>query len=122
MALAAAAVGGIIVLRRQGLAAGSVDAYSSAAPVLVAILAAIVVVRGYPVVLRLLLRLARTRPGGQRAGRAARGRHGPRASAVVPVFALVLALAVVAFGTMIGDAVHRGEVARVLAARSGLTR
>jgi putative ABC transport system permease protein len=52
-ALAAAAVGGIIVLRQQGLTAGSVDVYSGAAPVLVAVLAAIVVVRGYPVVLRL---------------------------------------------------------------------
>ena len=61
--LAAAAVGGIIVLRRQGLSPGSVDVYPSAAPVLVAILAAIVVVHGYPVVLRLLLRLARARPG-----------------------------------------------------------
>src|SRR5262249_3674684 len=34
------------------------------------------------------------------------------ASAVVPVFALVLALAVIAFGTMLGDAVHRGQVAQ----------
>ncbi len=108
--LAAAAVGGIIVLRRQGLSAGSVDVYSSAAPVLVAVLAAIVVVHVYPVVLRLLLRLARVRPGVSafvglaQATRSASG-------AIAVVFALVLALAVVAFGTMVDDAVHRGEVA-----------
>ena len=108
-ALAAAAIGGIIVLRRQGLTAGSVDVYSGAAPVLVAVVAAIVVVRGYPVVLRLLLRLARARPGVSafvglaQATRASRG-------AVVSVFALVLALAVAAFGIMINDAVRRGDV------------
>ncbi len=111
VALAAVAAGGIIVLRRQGLAAGSVNAYSSAAPVLVAILAAIVVVRGYPVVLRLGLRLARSRPGVSALVGLARAAR-TSASAVVPVFALVLALAVVAFGTMLGDAVHRGQVAQ----------
>jgi putative ABC transport system permease protein len=109
--LAAAAVGGIIVLRRQGLSAGSVDVYSSAAPVLVAVLAAIVVVHVYPVLLRLLLRLARVRPGVSAfVGLSQATRTAPGAIAVV--FALVLALAMVAFGTMIDDAVHRGEVAR----------
>jgi putative ABC transport system permease protein len=108
--LAAAAVGGIIVLRRQGLSAGSVDVYSSAAPVLVAVLAAIVVVHVYPVLLRLLLRLARVRPGVSAfVGLSQATRTAPAAIAVV--FALVLALAMVAFGTMIDDAVHRGEVA-----------
>jgi putative ABC transport system permease protein len=110
-ALAAAAVGGIIVLRRQGLSPGSVDVYSSAAPVLVAILAAIVVVHGYPVVLRLLLRLARARPGvGAFVGLAQATRTSR--SAIVPVFALALALAVVAFGVMIDDAVYRGDVSQ----------
>ena len=111
VALAAVAVGGIVVLRRQGLAAGSVNAYASAAPVLVALLAAIVVVRGYPAVLRLGLRLARARPGVSALVGLARATR-TSASAVVPVFALVLALAVVAFGTMLGDAVHRGQVAQ----------
>jgi putative ABC transport system permease protein len=111
VALAAVAVGGIVVLRRQGLAADSVNAYASAAPVLVALLAAIVVVRGYPAVLRLGLRLARARPGVSALVGLARATR-TSASAVVPVFALVLALAVVAFGTMLGDAVHRGQVAQ----------
>jgi putative ABC transport system permease protein len=108
-ALAATAIGGIIVLRHQGLTAGSVDVYSGAAPVLVAALAAIVVVRGYPVVLRLLLRLARARPGVSVFVGLAQATRTSR-SAIVPVFALVLALAVVAFGTMINDAVGRGDV------------
>ncbi len=111
VALAAVAVGGIVVLRRQGLTAGSVNAYASAAPVLVALLAAIVVVRGYPAVLRLGLRLAGARPGVSALVGLARATR-TSASAVVPVFALVLALAVVAFGTMLGDAVHRGQVAQ----------
>jgi putative ABC transport system permease protein len=111
VALAAVAVGGIVVLRRQGLTAGGLNAYASAAPVLVALLAAIVVVRGYPAVLRLGLRLARARPGVSALVGLARATR-TSASAVVPVFALVLALAVVAFGTMLGDAVHRGQVAQ----------
>jgi len=108
--LAALAVGGIILLRHQGLSPGGVDVYPSAAPVLVAILAAIVVVHGYPVVLRLLLRLARARPGVSAFVGLARAARTSR-SAIVPVFALVLALAVVAFGAMIDDAVYRGDVA-----------
>ena len=107
-ALAAAAVGGIILLRRQGLSPGSVDVYPSAAPVLVAILAAIVVVHGYPVVLRLLLRLARSQPGVSAFVGLARATRASR-SAIVPAFALVLALAVVAFGSMIDGAVYRGD-------------
>jgi putative ABC transport system permease protein len=108
-ALAAAAVGGIVVLRRQGLSAGSVDVFSGAAPVLVAVLAAIVVVRAYPVVLRLLLRLARARPGISVFVGLAQATRTSR-TAIVSVFALVLALAVVAFGIMINDAVRRGDV------------
>ncbi|HUA28360.1 MAG TPA: hypothetical protein VMC03_05705 [Streptosporangiaceae bacterium] len=108
--LAALAIGGLIVLRRQGLSAGRVDVYPSLAPVLVAILAAIIVVHGYPPLLRLLLRLARGRDGVSAfVGLARATRTAPGAIAVV--FALVLALAVVAFGTMIEDAVHRGDVA-----------
>lgn len=109
--LATAAVGGIIVLRRQGLTAGSVDVYSSAAPALVAVLAAIVVVHGYPLVLRAALRLARLRPGVSAfVGLARATRASP--AGVAAVFALILALAVVAFGTMVDDAVHRAEVAQ----------
>src|SRR5581483_3159246 len=47
-ALVAVAVGGLIVLRNQGLSPGGSGLYASAAPVLVAIPVAVVVLRGYP--------------------------------------------------------------------------
>jgi len=110
-ALLAAAVGGLILLRQQGLtAAGGANAYPSLAPVLVAIPAAIVVLRCYPAMMRALLRLARLRPGATAFVGFARAARAPL-SAGLPAFALVLALAVVAFGTMVRSAVIRGEVA-----------
>ena len=81
------AVGGLILLRQQGLPPpGQVDLFTSAAPVLVAIPVALLVMRAYPVLLRQLagwpgaagvLLVGRPRPGG-REGRAARVRSGPR--------------------------------------------
>jgi len=59
--------------------------------------------------LRLLLRLAKPRPGISVFVGLAQATRTSR-SAVVSVFALVLALAVVAFGIMINSAVRRGEV------------
>lgn len=110
-ALLAAAAGGLILLRQQGLpAAGGGNAYPSLAPVLVAIPAAIVVLRCYPAMMRALLRLARLRPGATAFVGFARAARTPL-SAGLPAFALVLALAVVAFGTMVYSAVLRGEVA-----------
>jgi putative ABC transport system permease protein len=108
LAVTAAAVGGLIVLRQQGPGGGS--AYVSLAPVLVAIPAVILVMRGYPVALRALVRLSRARPGATALVGFARAAQGVRGAAL-PVFALVLALAVVALGTMIRGAVLRGEVA-----------
>jgi putative ABC transport system permease protein len=109
--LAAAAVGGLIALRQPGPpAAGGSGAYVSLAPVLVAIPAVILVMRCYPVALRGLVRLSRIRPGATALvgfARAAQGISG----ALLPVFALILALAVVGLGTMIHGAVLRGEVA-----------
>jgi putative ABC transport system permease protein len=110
-ALLAASVGGLILLRQQGLpAAGGGNPYASLAPVLVAIPAAIVVLRCYPAMMRALLRLARLRPGATAFVGFARAARAPL-SAGLPAFALVLALAVVAFGTMVRSAVVRGEVA-----------
>jgi putative ABC transport system permease protein len=108
--LAAAAIGGLIVLRRQGAQAGGSDVYTSAVPVLVAIPAAIVVMRCYPVAVRLLLRLAGVRPGVTAFVGLARAAR-TSVSALLPAFALVLTLAVVAFGAMVNAAVYRGQVA-----------
>ena len=107
----AAAVAGIIVFRQQGTQPGSgVNLYTSAAPVLIAIPAVIVVLRVYPVVLRGLLR-GSARGSGATAflglARAARTALTP----ALPAFALVLVLSVAAFAGMVRDAVTRGEVA-----------
>jgi putative ABC transport system permease protein len=109
-ALLVVAIGGLVVLRAQGLSAGGANFYSSAAPVLVAVPAAIIVLRGYPAVARQLARVAgRSRGvvafvGLTRATRAS-------SAAAIPAFALVLALTVVTFAAMVNAAVSAGQVA-----------
>jgi putative ABC transport system permease protein len=110
IALAVASVGALVVLRRQGLATRGSDLYTSAVPVLVAIPAAIVVMRCYPLVIRLLMRLAGVRSGVTGFVGLARASR-TSVSALLPAFALVLTLAVVAFGGMVNAAVYRGQVA-----------
>jgi putative ABC transport system permease protein len=106
--LVAAAAGGLVVLRDQG--GGRGDVYASAAPVLLAVGVAVLVLRVYPVLARLALLLAGRRAGAAaflglaRAARVA-------GSAVLPAFAMVLALALVSFAGMVRGAVLRGEVA-----------
>jgi putative ABC transport system permease protein len=109
--LVAASVAGVIVFRQQGTPAGSgVNLYASAAPVLVAVPAVIVVLRIYPYVLRGLLRSS-ARSSGAPAflglARAVRSTLTP----ALPAFALVLALTVAAFAGMVRDAVTNGDVA-----------
>ena len=104
--LVCAAVAGLVVLRQQGLPqAGSVDLFTSAAPVLVAIPVALLVMRAYPLVLRQLARLAGRRRGVVMVVGLARGSSGAQAG-VLPTFALVLAFAVVAFAAMARAAVQ----------------
>jgi putative ABC transport system permease protein len=105
-----AAISGIIVFRQQGTQPGSaVNLYTSAAPVLVAIPAVIVVQRIYPLVLRGLLRGAARRRGATGflgLAQAARAALTP----ALPAYALVLAITVAAFAGMVRDAVPRGEI------------
>ena len=126
--LCAAAIGGLIVLRSQGGAAtgsaagtgaaagtggsgaGGLDLYTSLAPVLVAIPAVLVMMRLYPLAVRGLLRLSARRAGPTGFLALARAARGQTAS-VLPLFALVMALALAAFAGMVRDAVTRGEVA-----------
>jgi putative ABC transport system permease protein len=110
-ALVAAAIGGLALLHRHGLPPDSgLNLYTGAAPVLVAVLAAVLVVRLYPLVLCALLRLSAARRGvAGFVGMAQAARASP--AAALPAFVLVLALGVVAFGGMVRDAVHRGQVA-----------
>jgi putative ABC transport system permease protein len=108
VALAAAAVGGLVLLRYEGLSSGGVNAFTSAAPVLVAVPAALCVLRLYPLVMRAVLRLSARRPGvtgfvaAAWAGRAS-------AASILPSFALVLALTLAAFAGMVRNAVTAGE-------------
>jgi putative ABC transport system permease protein len=105
--LVVCAAGALVVLRYKG---STGDFYASAAPALLAIGVAVVLVRLYPVLVRATMRLR-----GQRAGAAtflglARAARAP-GSAALPAFALVLALALVSFAGMVRGAVQRGEVA-----------
>ncbi len=110
-ALVCAAVGGLVILRQQGLPPpGSTDLFTSLAPVLAAIPVALLVVRSYPLVLRRLTRLAGRRRGVVMIVGLARGSAAAWA-AVLPVFALILAFAVVAFAAMAHGAVARADVA-----------
>lgn len=110
-ALVAAAAGGLVVLRLQGLSpSGGINLYTGATPVLVAVPAAVAVMRLYPLALRGLLRASSALRGV--IGFIAMARAA-RASpvTVLPAFALVLTLCVAAFGGMVRDAVLRGQVA-----------
>jgi putative ABC transport system permease protein len=109
-ALVCGAVGGLIILRQQGLPPpGSVDLFTSVAPVLVAIPVALCVVRAYPLVLRQLTRLARRRRGVVMVVGLARGSAAARTS-LLPAFALILTLTVIAFATMARGAVARADI------------
>jgi putative ABC transport system permease protein len=110
VALVAAAIGGLVVLRNQGLSAGNPSLYPSAAPVLVAIPVAVIVLRCYPPAARALARLAgRSRGVVAFVGLARATRTPP--GAALPAFALVLVLTTVAFPAMISASVTRGQVA-----------
>jgi putative ABC transport system permease protein len=111
IALVCAAVGGLVLLRQQGLPPpGSVDLFTSAAPVLVAIPVGLLVLRAYPFVVRHLARLAGRRRGVVMVVGLARGGTAAQA-AVLPTFALVLSFAVIAFAAMARGAVQSADVA-----------
>jgi putative ABC transport system permease protein len=109
-ALVALAIGGLVVLRNQGLSPGSGDLYPSMAPVLVAIPVAVVVLRCYPALARELARIAGMSRGVVAFVGLARATRTPP-GAVLPSFALVLVLAMVAFPDMISTSVTRSQVA-----------
>jgi putative ABC transport system permease protein len=104
----AACVAGLVVLHDQGLSADGANLYLSAAPVLVAIPVVLVMLRLYPLAVRGLLALS-ARGAGATGFVALSG--AVRASAVLPAFALVLALGLASFAGMVGDGIGRGEAA-----------
>jgi len=108
--LVAVAAGGLVVLRDQGLSSGSSGLYTSAAPVLLAIGVAVVVLRCYPPLVRELARIAGRSRGVVTFVGLARATRTPPGS-VLPSFALVLVLAMVAFPDMIAASVTQAQVA-----------
>ena len=110
-AAVAACVAGLIVLHGQGVSAGGrVNWYLAAIPVLVAIPVVILVLRLYPPAVRGLLRLSARRAGAT-GFVALAGAARSSLTAVLPAFALVLALSLAAFAGMLNEAIARGEVA-----------
>jgi putative ABC transport system permease protein len=111
------AVGAVTALRRRGTSAGGgTDLLVSAAPVLVALIAALVLVRLYPLPLRLAGRpMARLRGAIGFLSLARAGRSS--AGGALPLLALLLALATAAFGGSviagIGDARDDAALASV---------
>jgi putative ABC transport system permease protein len=110
MAMVAVSIGGLVVLRNQGLTSGNNGVYPSAAPVLVAIPVAVVVLRCYPPLARGLARIAGLSRGVVAFVGLARATRTPP-GAVLPSFALVLVLAMVAFPAMVSTSVTRSQVA-----------
>jgi putative ABC transport system permease protein len=108
--LVAVAAGGLVVLRDQGQSSGSSGLYTSAAPVLLAIGVAVVVLRCYPPLARELARIAGRSRGVVAFVGLARATRTPPGS-VLPSFALVLVLAMVAFPDMIAASVTQAQVA-----------
>ena len=109
-ALVAVAIGGLVVLRNQGLTSGKSGLYQSAAPVLVAIPVAVVVLRCYPPLARELARIAGLSRGVVAFVGLARATRTPPGT-VLPSFALVLVLAMVAFPDMVSTSVAHSQAA-----------
>jgi putative ABC transport system permease protein len=108
--LVVVAIGGLVALRNQGLTSGSNGLYTSAVPVLVAIPVAVVVLRCYPPLARELARIAGLSRGVVAFVGLARATRTPPGT-VLPSFALVLVLAMVAFPAMISTSVTGSQVA-----------
>jgi len=105
----AAAIAGIAIFRNQAPQPGQgIDLYTSAAPVLVAIPAVIVVLRLYPLLLRVVAR-ASARRRGITGFLALRQAAQSALGLALPALTIVLALTVASFTGMVRDAVVRAE-------------
>jgi len=111
LAACAAAVVGLVVLRAQGLSpAGGTNWYLTAAPILVAVPAALIAMALYPLAIRALLPVWRRR-GGVAGYVGLAGAVERRASTALPAFTLVLALTLAAFGGMVNRSIVGGQLA-----------
>ncbi|MDJ0340073.1 ABC transporter permease [Streptomyces sp. H10-C2] len=105
-------IGAVVALRRRGTISGA-DPFLASAPVLVAIAAALILLRLYPLPLRLLARPAARLTGAVTHLGLARAGRSP-ASAQLPLLALLMSLTVASFGgsVLAGVADGRDEAAR----------
>ncbi len=107
--VAAIAVAGLVILRVQGIPkAGAPNLYVSAAPALAAAPVALLAARVVPGALRAALHWA-ARARGVTVLTGLAGAVRAAAAAALPIFGLVLALAVAAFGGMTRAAIDRGQ-------------
>ncbi|MFE7664018.1 FtsX-like permease family protein [Streptomyces celluloflavus] len=103
------AVGAVVALRRRSTASGAgVDALVSAAPVLIGVIAALVLMRLYPLPLRLAARPAARARGLIGFLSLARAGRAP-ATAGLPLLALLVALTTASFGGSVLAGVDRGR-------------
>ena len=110
LTICAAAVAGLVILRDQGLSpAGATNWFLTAAPVLVAIPAAVIAMRLYPLAIRALLPVWRRR-GGVAGYVGLAGAVERRTATALPAFTLVLALTLAAFGGMINGSIVGGQI------------
>ncbi|MCM2419446.1 FtsX-like permease family protein [Streptomyces sp. RKAG293] len=108
-------IGAVAALRRRGTVSGA-DPFLAAAPVLVAIAAALILLRLYPLPLRLLARPAARLTGAVTHLGLARAGRSP-ASAQLPLLALLMSLTVASFGGSVLAGVADG---RDVAARAAI--
>ncbi|SFF49198.1 putative ABC transport system permease protein [Actinacidiphila alni] len=100
-------VGAVVALRHRGTDSGS-DPYLAAAPVLVAVAAALVLLRVYPLPLRLLARPASRLSGAVTHLGLARAGRSP-ATSQLPLLALLVSLTVASFGGSVLAGIDHGR-------------
>ncbi|MGW3243438.1 FtsX-like permease family protein [Streptomyces sp. NPDC001070] len=108
LTVAVVVTGAVLALRRRGTADGGADALAAAAPVLVAVIAAVVLLRLYPLPLRLLARPSARLPGAVWHLGLARAGRTP-STAALPLLAVLVALAVTSFGGSVLTGVESGR-------------
>ncbi|MDX2644865.1 hypothetical protein PV341_15090 [Streptomyces sp. PA03-1a] len=106
--IAVIVAGAVIALRRRGTADGGADVLMAAAPVLVAVVAALVLLRVYPLPVRLLGRPAARLEGAVLLIGVARAGRTP-ATAALPLLAVITALTVTSFGGAVLAGVEEGR-------------
>ena len=111
VAAVAASVAGLVMLHDEGVpAGGGINWFLTATPVLVAVPVVIIVLRLYPLAVRVVLRLS-SRRAGATGFVALAGAARSSLTGVLPAFALVLALSLATFAGMVSQAISRGEIA-----------